>query len=159
MIVFINSFNLIDGIDGLASGISIIAAGVLGVWFYLAGHIEYTILSFSLIGALSGFFWFNVYGKKNKIFMGRYRFPYSGNHHVGAGDSVQRTEHHTDPAICRCFGSGCFIWASLSTRCSIPFGYLPFESTSDAHHFHPTKITFIIGYWQWACHTNKPPSP
>ncbi|WP_153638075.1 glycosyltransferase family 4 protein [Prolixibacter sp. NT017] len=70
MIVFINAFNLIDGIDGLASGISIIAAGVLGVWFYLAGHIEYTILAFSLIGALSGFFYFNVYGKKNKIFMG-----------------------------------------------------------------------------------------
>jgi UDP-N-acetylmuramyl pentapeptide phosphotransferase/UDP-N-acetylglucosamine-1-phosphate transferase len=70
MIVFINAFNLIDGIDGLASGISILASTVFGVWFFFAGHTEETILAFSLSGALCGFFYYNVYGKKNKIFMG-----------------------------------------------------------------------------------------
>lgn len=69
-IVFINAFNLIDGIDGLAAGLSIFAASVFGVWFYLAGHLEFTIVAFSLVGALTGFFFYNVYGKKNKIFMG-----------------------------------------------------------------------------------------
>jgi UDP-N-acetylmuramyl pentapeptide phosphotransferase/UDP-N-acetylglucosamine-1-phosphate transferase len=70
MIVFINAFNLIDGIDGLAAGLSIFSASVFGVWFYLSGHYEYSIVSFALVGALGGFFFYNVYGKKNKIFMG-----------------------------------------------------------------------------------------
>ena len=70
MIVFINAFNLIDGIDGLAAGLSIFASAVFGVWFYLSGHYEYSIVSFSLVSALGGFFFYNVYGKRNKIFMG-----------------------------------------------------------------------------------------
>ena len=70
MIVFINAFNLIDGIDGLAAGLSIFAGSVFGIWFFLCGHFEFSIVSFSLVGALLGFFFFNVYGKKNKIFMG-----------------------------------------------------------------------------------------
>lgn len=69
-IVFINAFNLIDGIDGLAAGLSGFAASVFGVWFFLAGHIEFAIISFSLVGALVGFFFYNVYGTTNKIFMG-----------------------------------------------------------------------------------------
>ncbi len=70
MIVFINAFNLIDGIDGLAAGLSIFAASIFGGWFFLSGHFEFSIVSFSLVGALLGFFFFNVYGKRNKIFMG-----------------------------------------------------------------------------------------
>lgn len=69
-IVFINAFNLIDGIDGLAAGLSIFSAACFGTWFFLSGHSEYAILSFSLVGALMGFFFYNVYGKRNKIFMG-----------------------------------------------------------------------------------------
>lgn len=70
MIALINAFNLIDGIDGLASGISIVTSSVFGTWFLLAGHPEYGIMCFSLTGSLIGFFLFNVFGKKNKIFMG-----------------------------------------------------------------------------------------
>jgi UDP-N-acetylmuramyl pentapeptide phosphotransferase/UDP-N-acetylglucosamine-1-phosphate transferase len=70
MIVFINAFNLMDGIDGLASGLSILATSVFGIWFSLAGHTELTVLAFSLTGGLVGFFFYNVFGSKNKIFMG-----------------------------------------------------------------------------------------
>jgi UDP-N-acetylmuramyl pentapeptide phosphotransferase/UDP-N-acetylglucosamine-1-phosphate transferase len=69
-IVIINSFNLIDGIDGLASAIGIIITLFFGTWFYLIGNIEYAVLSASVTGAFSAFFYFNVYGNKNKIFMG-----------------------------------------------------------------------------------------
>ena len=69
-IVFINAFNLIDGIDGLAAGLSIFSASVFGVWFFLSGHSEFSIVAFSLVGSLTGFFFYNVYGNKNKIFMG-----------------------------------------------------------------------------------------
>jgi UDP-GlcNAc:undecaprenyl-phosphate/decaprenyl-phosphate GlcNAc-1-phosphate transferase len=70
MLAIINAFNLIDGIDGLASGLAITAGIAFGSWFYLAGHIQYSIISFALAGSLCGFFLFNVFGHKNKLFMG-----------------------------------------------------------------------------------------
>lgn len=70
MIALINAINLIDGIDGLASGVGIVITSVFGTWFLLTGHYEYGITSFSLAGTLVAFFLFNVFGKKNKIFMG-----------------------------------------------------------------------------------------
>ncbi|MDP2335992.1 MAG: MraY family glycosyltransferase [Bacteroidota bacterium] len=70
MIALINAFNLIDGIDGLASGLCILISVVFGSWFLLAGHQEYGIMCFSLAGTLIAFFIFNVFGKKHKIFMG-----------------------------------------------------------------------------------------
>lgn len=69
-VVIINGFNLIDGIDGLASGLAIVLSAFFGVWFYLVGNMEYAILSAAIAGAFMGFFRFNVYGNKNKIFMG-----------------------------------------------------------------------------------------
>lgn len=70
MIVIINCFNLIDGIDGLASGIAIVASLTFAVWYGLIKDYEYMAISISLLGALTAFFYFNVWGKKNKIFMG-----------------------------------------------------------------------------------------
>lgn len=69
-IVIINGFNLIDGIDGLASGIAITLSLFFGIWFYLVGNLDYAIFSAAIAGAFIGFFRFNVYGNKNKIFMG-----------------------------------------------------------------------------------------
>lgn len=39
MIVIVNGFNLIDGIDGLAAGIGIVVSLTFGVWFFLVGLI------------------------------------------------------------------------------------------------------------------------
>jgi UDP-GlcNAc:undecaprenyl-phosphate GlcNAc-1-phosphate transferase len=69
-IVLTNGFNLIDGIDGLASGVGIITSVTFGSWFLMAGHSSYAVMSFSLTGALLAFFYFNVFGKQNKIFLG-----------------------------------------------------------------------------------------
>lgn len=70
IIVIINAFNLIDGIDGLSSGIGILTASTFGIWFYLFGKVQWAVLSFALVGSLMAFFIYNVFGKKNKIFMG-----------------------------------------------------------------------------------------
>jgi len=70
VVVIVNAFNLIDGIDGLASGLAILASVLLGIWFFMAGFIAYAIMSFALVGSLTGFFIFNVFGIKNKLFMG-----------------------------------------------------------------------------------------
>lgn len=66
----INAYNFIDGIDGLASGLGIFASVTFGSWFYLAGDIPWSIMSFALAGSLSGFFVYNVFGRENKLFMG-----------------------------------------------------------------------------------------
>lgn len=70
ILFIINSINLIDGIDGLAAGISMVVSGLLGIWFFYAGHIEYSIISLALTGSLIAFLYFNLWGRKYKIFMG-----------------------------------------------------------------------------------------
>jgi UDP-N-acetylmuramyl pentapeptide phosphotransferase/UDP-N-acetylglucosamine-1-phosphate transferase len=69
-LAIINGFNLIDGIDGLASGIGIICSLFFGVWFFMAGEYTYCIIAAAIIGSLIVFFIFNAFGKANKIFMG-----------------------------------------------------------------------------------------
>lgn len=67
-IVIINSINLIDGIDGLATGISLNASFWFGVWFFMAGNTLLSGLAFSLTGALAAFLIFNF--QPARIFMG-----------------------------------------------------------------------------------------
>jgi UDP-N-acetylmuramyl pentapeptide phosphotransferase/UDP-N-acetylglucosamine-1-phosphate transferase len=70
LVLIINGFNLIDGIDGLASGVGIIVSFIYGFWFLLTGHATYGVVAFSLAGALISFFRFNISNGKNKIFLG-----------------------------------------------------------------------------------------
>lgn len=73
-IVFItNAINLIDGIDGLASGLSSVALLVFGVLFVEKHLWIYAMVAFSTFGVLVPFFYYNVYGSEaraRKIFMG-----------------------------------------------------------------------------------------
>jgi UDP-N-acetylmuramyl pentapeptide phosphotransferase/UDP-N-acetylglucosamine-1-phosphate transferase len=66
----INCFNLTDGVDGLCAGLGIVASLAFGSWFYYTGDYNWLILCISLTGSLVAFFYFNVFGGKNKIFMG-----------------------------------------------------------------------------------------
>lgn len=74
VVVFItNSFNLIDGIDGLASGLSAVALMFYGIVFYMVDLHVYAIISFATLGTLIPFFYYNVFGdptRQKKIFMG-----------------------------------------------------------------------------------------
>lgn len=73
-VVFVcNALNLIDGIDGLASGLSMTGFVVYGIALYLLGHHVYALLAFASLGVLVPFFYYNVFGnpaKHRKIFMG-----------------------------------------------------------------------------------------
>lgn len=74
IVVFItNAINLIDGIDGLASGLSSVALLVFGVLFMEKGLWIYSMFAFSAFGVLVPFFYYNVFGSAEharKIFMG-----------------------------------------------------------------------------------------
>jgi phospho-N-acetylmuramoyl-pentapeptide-transferase len=78
-----NAVNLTDGLDGLAGGLSAIAAGTFGMFAYLIGRVdtsaylgllympgsaELMIFCFALTGASLGFLWFNAHPAE--VFMG-----------------------------------------------------------------------------------------
>ena len=67
-----NAVNLTDGLDGLASGLSVICFLTFGIisWNtgWLEGYEDIAIFAFTLIGALLGFLIFNT--NKAKVFMG-----------------------------------------------------------------------------------------
>ncbi|MCH8555404.1 MAG: undecaprenyl/decaprenyl-phosphate alpha-N-acetylglucosaminyl 1-phosphate transferase [Schleiferiaceae bacterium] len=64
----INSFNFIDGINGLAGGIGVIVCGTYAFWFWFMNEPLFQILALSLTGALSAFLRYNLL--KARIFMG-----------------------------------------------------------------------------------------
>ena len=72
-VFLINAINLIDGIDGLASGLCMVAITLFGVSFAWHGNWMYALLAFASVGVLVPFFFYNVFGNANrghKIFMG-----------------------------------------------------------------------------------------
>jgi hypothetical protein len=71
LLLISNGFNLIDGIDGLASGIGILTSCAFGIWFWMTGNIDYTVLSFILWRCLR--FSTSRLQQKNKLFL-RYWF-------------------------------------------------------------------------------------
>ncbi|MDR0796226.1 MAG: undecaprenyl/decaprenyl-phosphate alpha-N-acetylglucosaminyl 1-phosphate transferase [Tannerella sp.] len=73
VVFIINAFNMIDGLDGLCSGLTILACTVFGTLFFRHESWLPVIFSFITVGALAPFFYYNVYGKtkrKRRIFMG-----------------------------------------------------------------------------------------
>ncbi len=68
IIVVMNSFNLIDGVDGLASSLGLLSMLVFGSYFFAVNLQAYALLSFSMAGSLIAFLIFNHHPAK--IFMG-----------------------------------------------------------------------------------------
>jgi UDP-N-acetylmuramyl pentapeptide phosphotransferase/UDP-N-acetylglucosamine-1-phosphate transferase len=68
VIVIINSFNLIDGVDGLATTLGLMSSALFGIYFLSEGMEPYYVLAFSLSGSLLAFLIFNF--QPAKIFMG-----------------------------------------------------------------------------------------
>ncbi|MFH1120031.1 MAG: MraY family glycosyltransferase [Bacteroidota bacterium] len=70
IIVIINAFNLVDGIDGLAAGMALVASVFFGLWFYEVGQMELALMACSLVGTLIAFLRYNFFFSEFKIFMG-----------------------------------------------------------------------------------------
>jgi len=68
-VFMINSFNLCDGIDGLAAMMGIVMLVGYGIIFYVIGDIMFLSFSVILIGGLFAFLRYNL-PHKNKVFMG-----------------------------------------------------------------------------------------
>lgn len=65
-----NALNMIDGVDGLSSGIGICTCGFCGSYFLIHHDIVYAALAFTFLGSLIPFFFCNVFSHKYKMFIG-----------------------------------------------------------------------------------------
>ncbi|WP_295126898.1 glycosyltransferase family 4 protein [uncultured Chitinophaga sp.] len=68
VLVIINAFNLIDGVDGQAGSIGMLVSAILGAYFLHSGEMVYAVMGFSLAAGLAGFLIYNI--SPAKIFMG-----------------------------------------------------------------------------------------
>ena len=68
IIFFTNSFNLIDGLDGLAGTIALIIATFFTSWFYLNEAYYLSVIGAATTGAVLGFLYYNW--QPARIFMG-----------------------------------------------------------------------------------------
>ena len=68
MLGLINAFNLIDGVDGLLIGLTLISSIVLAIIFFLQGQSSFLFLSLGMIGVSVSFLLYNF--EPAKIFMG-----------------------------------------------------------------------------------------
>ena len=69
LLALTNSINLIDGVDGLASGHGMLYCLFYGCYFALVSDTAWAIMAICLMGSMSVYFIYNVFGRK-KIFMG-----------------------------------------------------------------------------------------
>lgn len=60
IITLINSLNFLDNMDGLAGGVTLIAAGVFGAMALSAGQVFVPTLCWLLVGAVAGFLPYNL---------------------------------------------------------------------------------------------------
>lgn len=71
MVVYVtNAINLIDGIDGLASGLSCLALFGIALLNLISHSPVWAMLAIAFLGVTMAFFYYNVFHKRYKIFMG-----------------------------------------------------------------------------------------
>ncbi len=68
IVVITNSFNLIDGVDGLAGSLGLLTSCIFGLYFLATSQLLYAVMAFSLTGSLIAFLIYNF--SPAKIFMG-----------------------------------------------------------------------------------------
>ena len=155
-----NSVNLTDGLDGLAIGLMVIAAGAMTALSYLSGHADFarylelsrtpgaselTIFCGAMTGAALGFLWFNAHPAE--VFMGDV-----GSLALGGGLGVVAVLLKQE--ILLLFIGGVFVIEALSVILQVGSfklrGKRIFKMAPLHHHFealgwHESKI--IIRFW------------
>ena len=150
IIVIINSFNLIDGIDGLAASLGLLTMLILGTYFFVVGLQAYALLAYSLAGSLVAFLIFNHHPAK--IFMGD-----SGSLMIGLVNAILVIKFinvASDPTITVPIGSAAAIGFSILIvpltdtlrvfAIRISKGCSPF--TPDRNHVHHLLLNLGFGH-------------
>ncbi len=162
VVVFMsNAVNLTDGLDGLAIGLMVVAAGALTVLAYAGGHVELadylqlarnphtselTIFCGSMTGAALGFLWYNAHPAE--IFMGDV-----GS--LGLGGAMAVVAVLIKQEVLLIFIGGVFILEALSVILQVGSyklrgGKRIFKMAPLHHHFEAlgwTESKIIARFW------------
>jgi phospho-N-acetylmuramoyl-pentapeptide-transferase len=162
VVVFMsNAVNLTDGLDGLAIGLMVVAAGALTVLAYAGGHVELadylqlarnphtselTIFCGSMTGASLGFLWYNAHPAE--IFMGDV-----GS--LGLGGAMAVVAVLIKQEVLLVFIGGVFILEALSVVLQVGSyklrgGKRIFKMAPLHHHFEAlgwTESKIIARFW------------
>jgi UDP-GlcNAc:undecaprenyl-phosphate GlcNAc-1-phosphate transferase len=156
ILVVMNAYNLIDGVDGLAGTISIITSSIFAFFFYRNGDIFFSLLGFCFAASLFAFLIYNY--SPAKIFMGDTGAMLSGAinailviHFIDTAEGSKILPVLAAPAM----GFGILLMPLLDTLrvfgIRIIHGRSPFSP--DRNHLHHIlldrglnhmKVTFII---------------
>ncbi|MEO8589936.1 MAG: MraY family glycosyltransferase [Flavobacteriales bacterium] len=150
-VVLVNAVNLIDGVDGLAAGVGLIAAVAFAAWLFLAGDVALSLLATVLAGALVGFLFFNYHPAR--IFMGD-----SGSLIIGAILAVlamRVVDHDTSrlPVQLQQIPTPIFVMAVLAYPLTdtlrvfmvrMARGHSPFAA--DKNHIHHRLLALGLGH-------------
>ena len=69
LVLILNAYNIIDGIDGLAAGFGIVSISIFSILHYLNNQYGFALIGASFIGSLVAFSRLNL-SEKRKMFMG-----------------------------------------------------------------------------------------
>ena len=114
-VFIINAGNLIDGIDGLCSGLVGMGALVFGFLFIYNGAWLHAVFAFITAGVLCPFFYYNVFGKskgRQRIFMGD-----TGSLTLGLSMAFLAISYAMNNPLIKPFSEGAIVsFALLQTR-------------------------------------------
>ncbi len=141
IIFFMNAFNFMDGINGLAGGGALIASVFLaGIAFFSGAHFVY-LSALCLSGAVLGFFVFNF--PNGRIFMGDtgsqvIGFVVSGLAVIAARADIGQVSIMVAPAL-----FGCFLFDVLVTLC---YRFARGQKLGEGHREHLYQISNRLGF-------------
>lgn len=155
-----NAVNLTDGLDGLASGTSVIAAGSFAVIAYIVGRVDFTeyllvhyvpgagelmVFCSALVGACLGFLWFNA--PPARIFMGD-----TGS--LVLGSSLGMVAIITKHEIILAIIGGLFVAEAVSVMLQVASfkttGKRIFRMAPLHHHYEQKGVpesTIVVRFW------------
>ena len=143
-----NAYNLMDGIDGLSAGLTIIGLIAYTIIAIILGLNGLSLLFLAVLGSLIAFLRFN-FSKKNKVFMGDAGSLVLGFLVVVSGISLIQEANNTNyiqPTMAVVLGVLALpVGDSLRVyRRRIKAGYSPFRA--DRSHFHHLMLYFGISH-------------
>lgn len=138
-----NAVNLTDGLDGLASSVTIPVAGAYAFIAYSMGYMDLTVFAMAMIGACLGFLVFNKYPAK--VFMGD-----TGSLALGGGIAAMALLTHTELLLV--ILGGVYVMEAASVILQVTYfrisgGKRIFRMSPIHHHFEMGgwKETKVVG--------------
>lgn len=141
-----NAVNLTDGLDGLAAGcVAIVMLAYVGITFVTTGERDLALLSACIVGACTGFLWFNSFPAT--IFMGD-----TGS--LGLGGAIGAMAVMTNTTILLILIGGIFVVEALSVIAQVAafqslrrriFLMAPIHHHFEMRGWSETKI--ILRFW------------